>query len=198
VDRQKLLKAIYESLQWDRLYELAPDADRGQIDELFRTMREAAPAAEMDHDSTSSRNGLHTLDVRCDGASKGNPGPAGIGVVISTPEGEEILAWGEGIGRATNNVAEYRAAIAGLNQALELGASRVRLLSDSELLIHQITGRYRVKNAGLKPLHAEITSLLGRFDDWEAEYVPREQNQQADALADRAAADSARRERPRK
>ncbi|MCK4376465.1 MAG: ribonuclease HI family protein [Candidatus Brocadiae bacterium] len=125
--------------------------------------------------------------LHCDGASRGNPGPAGIGMVLTTPEGEEVLAWGAAIGRATSNVAEYRAAIEGLKKALELKVRRVRLLSDSELLVRQLEGAYKVKSAGLKPLHGELMGLLARLDSWEARHVARDRNLRADALATRYA-----------
>ncbi len=108
-------------------------------------------------------------------------------MVLTTPEGEEVLAWGAAIGRATNNVAEYRAAIEGLKNALELKVRRVRLLSDSELLVRQLEGAYKVKSPKLKPLHGELTALLARLDSWEARHVARDQNLRADALAARYA-----------
>jgi ribonuclease HI len=140
----------------------------------------------MPQESLFGRSGTR-LVINVDGASRGNPGPAAIGVVIADASGREVLAWGEAIGRTTNNVAEYRAAIAGLEKALELGARSVELRADSELLVHQVNGRYRVKNAGLRPLHAKVTELLGRFESWSAAYVPREKNARADALATAAA-----------
>lgn len=125
------------------------------------------------------------LIVACDGAARGNPGPAGIGVHITGPDGDVVAEIAEGIGVATNNVAEYRAAIAGLARALELGATSVLLRSDSNLLIEQLAGRYRVRNEGLKPLHAEVRGLLARFDAVQLRHVPREQNREADRLANR-------------
>jgi probable phosphoglycerate mutase len=121
--------------------------------------------------------------VACDGAARGNPGPAGFGVHITDGHGETIAEIAEGIGVATNNVAEYRAAIAGLARARELGATRVLLRSDSKLLIEQLAGRFRVRNAGLKPLHAEARALMLAFDRVDLEHVPRERNREADRLA---------------
>src|SRR5207237_75417 len=94
--------------------------------------------------------------VHCDGAARGNPGPAGIGAVVLGPGGEVLAEVAEGIGVATNNVAEYRAAIAGLERARALGAREVLLRSDSKLLIEQLEGRYRVKNPTLVRLHGEV------------------------------------------
>jgi ribonuclease HI len=195
VNKLDLLKAVYSAIDWELLYRNAPDAERHEVDELFRDLRERLAASAPALDATASVVAPQPAPdaagavlgasavVYCDGASSGNPGPAAIGVVISDPAGRELLAWGEGIGRATNNVAEYRAAIAGLQKALELGARSVELCADSELLIRQVRGEYRVKNAGLRPLHAKVLELLARFERSSASYVPREKNSRADALA---------------
>ncbi|MFM7718473.1 MAG: ribonuclease HI family protein [Actinomycetota bacterium] len=123
------------------------------------------------------------LIVACDGAARGNPGPAGIGAHLTDETGRTVAEVAEGIGVATNNVAEYRAAIAGLARARELGARVVLLRSDSRLLIEQLAGRYKVRNAGLKPLHAQARALLAGFERVDLEHVPREFNVEADALA---------------
>ena len=123
------------------------------------------------------------LIVSCDGAARGNPGPAGIGVQVTTAAGEVLGEIAEGIGEATNNVAEYTAVVEGLSLAQELGARSVTLRSDSELLIHQLTGRYRVKAEHLQPLHRRVRGLAAGFERISFEHVPREQNQEADRLA---------------
>jgi probable phosphoglycerate mutase len=125
------------------------------------------------------------LTVACDGASRGNPGPAGIGVVITDAAGEVVAEIAEGIGVATNNVAEYRAAIRGLERATELGAARVLLRSDSRLLVEQLAGRFKVKNAALRDLHAQARSLAAGLEEVRYEHVPRERNAHADRLANR-------------
>ena len=123
------------------------------------------------------------LTVSCDGAARGNPGPAGVGVSITGGSGEVVAEIGEGIGDTTNNVAEYTAVIEGLKRARALGATRVRLRSDSQLLINQITGVYRVKTPHLQPLHRQVRSLASGFAQITFEHVPREQNKEADRLA---------------
>ena len=123
------------------------------------------------------------LIVACDGASRGNPGPAGIGVEITNERGEVLGEIAEGIGETTNNVAEYTAVIEGLARAAELGARTVTLRSDSLLLISQLTGRYRVKAAHLQPLHRRARSIAAGFDRVSFEHVPREENVEADRLA---------------
>lgn len=125
------------------------------------------------------------LTVSCDGAARGNPGPAGIGAVVTGRGGEVLAEIAEGIGIATNNVAEYRAAIAGLGRARDLGAGHVLLRSDSRLLIEQLSGRYRVKNPTLQRLHAEARRLIAALGEVRLVHVPREQNRHADRLANR-------------
>ena len=127
------------------------------------------------------------LRLHVDGASRGNPGEAGFGVHVTAPDGSEVASLYGYLGKATNNVAEYQALLHGLRFALARGASRVEVFSDSELLVRQIEGRYRVKNAGLQPLHGEAKVLLARFERARVCHVPRERNTQADALANRAA-----------
>src|SRR5216110_2478838 len=103
--------------------------------------------------------------LRCDGGSRGNPGPGALGFVLRDPEGREREATGEYLGTVTNNVAEYRALIAGLDAAARHGARSVRVVMDSELVIRQMTGEYRVKNEGLKPLHAEARRKAAAIAD---------------------------------
>ncbi len=126
------------------------------------------------------------LRLHVDGASRGNPGDAGFGVPVCSPDGSEVAGLYGYLGRATNNVAEYQALVHGLRFALARGASSVEVYSDSELLVRQLSGRYRVKNPGLQPLFREAQSLLARFERARVTHVPREQNREADALANRA------------
>jgi ribonuclease HI len=121
--------------------------------------------------------------VACDGASRGNPGPAGIGVQITDTHGRVLAEIARGLGIATNNQAEYTAAIEGLKRASELGATDVLLRSDSRLLVEQLAGRFKVRNAGLKPLHAAARAAGARFETIGFEHVPRERNTEADRLA---------------
>ena len=129
------------------------------------------------------------LTVSCDGAARGNPGPAGIGVQITDAGGSVLAELAEGLGETTNNVAEYTAAIRGLKRAHELGATRVLLRSDSQLLINQLTGRYRVKSPHLQPLYLQVRELAGSFDDVRFEHVPRERNTEPDRLANQGVDD---------
>jgi ribonuclease HI len=122
------------------------------------------------------------LVVNVDGGARGNPGPAAIAAVASTPDGEVVDSRGEAIGTATNNVAEYRALLLGIDLAHEHGAAEVELIGDSELIVKQVNGEYKVKDAGLRPLHAQVRAALEGFDRWSIRHVRREQNAAADAL----------------
>ncbi len=126
------------------------------------------------------------LTVNVDGGARGNPGPAAVGVVVRGPGGEVLEERGERIGRATNNVAEYRALLAGIERAAAHGASELELVGDSELVVRQVEGRYKVKDAALKELHAEVKAALRPFERWSIRHVRREQNAEADRLVNEA------------
>ncbi|MCH8865039.1 MAG: ribonuclease HI family protein [Chloroflexi bacterium] len=121
-----------------------------------------------------------------DGAARGNPGPAAIGAVIKDEQGATLARISQRIGKTTNNQAEYRALIAALEKAVQLGARKVSVYSDSELVVRQITGRYRVKKAELKPLFQKVTQLQSRLESFSISHIPREQNTEADRLANEA------------
>ena len=127
-----------------------------------------------------------TLVVHVDGGARGNPGPAAIGVVISTPDGEVIDEVAEQIGVATNNVAEYQALLRGIERASALGASQLELINDSELVARQLTGAYKVKHPAMKSLHEQAIAALRPFTRWTIRNVPRAQNARADALVNAA------------
>jgi ribonuclease HI len=121
-----------------------------------------------------------------DGGARGNPGPAAYGYVLEADDGTVLAAHGEKIGIATNNVAEYSALIAGLEQALELGVDDLEVVSDSELMVKQMTGEYRVKNEALRELSLEAGRLAGRIGRVDYKAVRREQNTLADKLVNEA------------
>ncbi len=126
------------------------------------------------------------LKLFTDGAARGNPGPAGAGAVLCDQEGEVVEELCEYLGETTNNVAEYRALLLGLKKAIQLGAEEVEVLADSELMVRQLLGRYRVKNEGLKPLFQEAVRLLKQFRKYSIRHIDREQNSAADRMANRA------------
>jgi ribonuclease HI len=125
------------------------------------------------------------LTIYTDGASRNNPGEAGAGVYILR-DGNAVEKIARYLGTTTNNIAEYTAAIIGLERAAQLGATGVRLFADSELLVKQLNGQYKVKNEGLKPLYARVKELIAKIGKVEVQYTPRERNKEADALANKA------------
>jgi ribonuclease HI len=124
--------------------------------------------------------------IYADGLSRGNPGLAAIGATVKDSRGQLLAAVSQGIGRATNNQAEYRALIAALREAHRRGATEASIYLDSELVVRQLNGSYRVKNAALKSLYHEASSLLGRLKSFTITHVPRGQNAEADRLANAA------------
>lgn len=131
------------------------------------------------------------LVVHVDGGARGNPGPAAAACVVSSPDGQSVAERAQVLGKATNNVAEYRALLLGLELVRELGADEVEVIGDSELIAKQVLGQYKVKNADMRTLHAEALAALSHFTDWSIRTVPRAQNAEADALVN-AALDQAR------
>lgn len=123
--------------------------------------------------------------LRTDGGARGNPGPAGAGIVLEVEGGPEVRA-GRYLGIATNNIAEYEALVWGLENARALGVGELEVYADSELVVRQLTGEYRVRNAGLKPLYERAQSLMRTFDRVQVRYVPREENRAADQMANAA------------
>jgi ribonuclease HI len=123
------------------------------------------------------------LTVYTDGASRGNPGEAGAGAVIFDENGSEIYARGKYLGQCTNNMAEYQALIMGLAALKELGGENIAIFLDSELIVRQLQGRYKVKDQKLKPLFIKASSLLNEFTGWKVGHVPRNENKRADELA---------------
>jgi ribonuclease HI len=121
-----------------------------------------------------------------DGGARGNPGPAGVGAVLTDDSGAELARANAYIGDATNNVAEYRALLLGLERARALGMREIEIVNDSQLVARQLTGEYRVKNEDLKLLHAKARQALGEFERWSIRSVPRAKNEVADALVNEA------------
>ncbi|MCE5252732.1 MAG: Nif3-like dinuclear metal center hexameric protein [Actinomycetia bacterium] len=136
--------------------------------------------------SSTEEVAIRGLRIWVDGGSRGNPGPSAIGVVVEDGEGHVLETVSRAIGVGTNNTAEYQALLAGLESAARLGATQVEVLSDSELLVKQMSGEYRVKNEGLAPLHAEARAKAGGFGSFKIRHVGRDENRVADALVNRA------------
>jgi ribonuclease H / adenosylcobalamin/alpha-ribazole phosphatase len=139
------------------------------------------------HESVGPVSGELRVVIEADGGSRGNPGPAGFGAVVREhPAGEILLERYGSLGVATNNVAEYSGLIAGLTAALDLNATHVEVRMDSKLVVEQMSGRWQIKNPGLRPLAAEAATLVSRFAKVTFEWIPRERNRAADALANQA------------
>ena len=126
------------------------------------------------------------LVINTDGLSKGNPGIAAIGATLKDERGRIVATISQRIGITTNNVAEYKALIASVQKALKMGCNKVEILSDSELMVRQINGEYKVKSAGLMMLYLNVIKLLGQFDEMKIRHIPRELNAEADKLANDA------------
>jgi ribonuclease HI len=133
------------------------------------------------------------LRIHVDGASRGNPGEAGFGIHVAAADGRTVAELYGYLGQATNNVAEYQALIHALRWALDRGSESIQVFSDSQLLVRQLEGRYRVKNPGLQPLFREASGLKARFERIAIHHVPREENREADALANQAVDEQASR-----
>jgi ribonuclease HI len=125
---------------------------------------------------------LARLTVNVDGGARGNPGPAAIGAIVRDGDGAVLEERGERIGRATNPVAEYRALLLGIELAEGLGATELELVGDSELIVRQVEGKYKVKDATMKELHGEVKAALAPFESWSIRHVRRENNADADRL----------------
>jgi ribonuclease HI len=124
--------------------------------------------------------------INVDGAARGNPGPAAIGAILKDEAGNIIGRISRLIGITTNNQAEYRAIIAALEKAINSGTRQVIIKSDSELVVQQINGHYKIKNTVLRPLYQKVVQLIGSVEGFSITYIPREQNTEADALANKA------------
>jgi ribonuclease HI len=122
------------------------------------------------------------LRVNVDGGARGNPGPAAIAVVVQNRSGEVLEEKSAAIGTATNNVAEYRALLLGIERAQALGAGQLELVGDSELIVRQVNGEYKVKDSALRELHGQVIKALQSFDGWSIRHVRREENAEADRL----------------
>ncbi len=175
----QVLRLLLAAVDFDRFLAEHPDVDREAVEEYRRQSVATQPSPSV------PRGG--SLVLSTDGASLGNPGPAGIGAVLADADGTVLAEVSEPIGRATNNVAEYRALLRGLEEARAFEAADLRILSDSELMVRQITGVYRVKDPTLRELHRKVRAALSAIPAWKIEAVPRERNSRADVLAEAGA-----------
>lgn len=198
----QILNAVAEAETFSRTLEQHPELSRGEIADCLRRMagevgsEEHAGAAPPPGERAAvgqgrSRGGdggapAVRLKIFSDGAARGNPGPAGAGAVILSPDGATVARLGRYLGEATNNCAEYNGLLLGLRRALELGATEVEVYADSQLVIRQLAGQYRVRNEALRPLFDEALWLLKRFRKHSLHHIPRERNGAADEMSNRA------------
>jgi len=170
----ELLRLFYKHLGIARLLAENPALGKADVDGLFRRLSS--------HLQSLTAPG-EQFTIHVDGASKGNPGPGGIGIVILGSDGQMVEEIGDPIPPCTNNEAEYQALLRGIRRAQELGARALTIKSDSELLVNQLNGVYKVKSPNLLPLCREVMGLLRQLARWKAVHLPREENTRADMLA---------------
>jgi ribonuclease HI len=194
LDRESLSRALEllgQSLPVELLRAELPGLTREDILQLFHTLAQHVRACSEWPDITICRQALDdsyeaSALMYCDGASRGNPGPSGAGVLILDQHDRQILELSSFLETATNNQAEYLALISGLKAAEDIGIKRLQIFLDSELVVKQVLGEYRVRNPRLLPLFREVMARLQQFDDYAIVHVSREFNQQADKLANDA------------
>jgi len=175
----RLLRRLTEDSLLTAISERLPDMDGREIGDLLLFAAEAV--------GPSQHNTIDEATIHVDGASIGNPGPAGAGVIIFDSRNKKIAEVCEPLGMATNNVAEYSALIIGLRKAHELGIRRVYVRADSELMVKQVSGQYRVKDEKLQALYREVMDLIDSFEYFDILHVDRSKNRDADRLSKRAA-----------
>lgn len=188
--REQVLRTLAEQLDDALLDRLFPGQSADAIRQLLTGTRAAgkspaAPAGSPTPVKTSGLSAAGPCKLFTDGASRGNPGQAGAGAVLFADNGEELVAKSIYLGTCTNNVAEYKALLIGLEEAARLGCSELAIALDSELIVRQIQGRYKVKNETLAALFAEVRDYLAGFGKWTIMHVPRAQNARADELANK-------------
>jgi ribonuclease HI len=193
----QILLAVAEAEAFSQTLQKHPQLSHSQVvDCLRRSARggsdhqpiPAPHAARTDGATPPARSPgtLERVKIYSDGAARGNPGPAGAGAVIVASDGTPVAHLGRFLGEATNNYAEYHGLLLGLNRARELGVSEVQVYADSQLVIRQLGGQYRVRNEGLRPLFDEALRLLRTFRKFELHHIPREKNTAADEMSNRA------------
>ena len=191
ISDHEILTLIHKNIDMEKLKNQNKAITKKRIDELLQKLKEYVKTEDL---SISGKAGMGAstinkqfdfLIVNVDGASKGNPGEAGIGVAVFDKNLNVVQESCEYIGTATNNVAEYKALILGAKLAVKFNAKNTLFKSDSELMVKQIMGEYRVKNTQLKSLYSEVQSLLGKLPEWGIKHVPREENKEADLLANK-------------
>jgi len=166
--------------------ELEVSMNASKVERERARLQRAAAAETVRQEVRVEERRVQRSRLYTDGAARGNPGPAGAGAVIVSPEGHVVAKVGKFLGENTNNYAEYMGLILGLKRAKAMGIKELEVLADSELVVKQLAGEYQVKAGNLKPLHEEARTLLGFFNWVEVRHIPREENDAADAMSNRA------------
>jgi ribonuclease HI len=191
ISDHELLVLIHKGIDIEKLKEQDKAITKKRVDKLFQgiinyIVKDDLAVSEKEiTDTLNIKKEADLIVVNVDGASKGNPGESGIGVAIFDKDSNLINEACDYLGVATNNIAEYKALIFGIKLSIEYNAKRVLFKSDSELMVKQIKGEYKVKNAQLKLLFTEAQSLLKKLPNWKIMHVPREENKEADLLANK-------------
>ncbi|HHB75984.1 MAG TPA: ribonuclease HI family protein [Desulfobulbus sp.] len=183
MDRQAIIRRLADTLTDRELEKIFPEIPPDDIRNILLQRKKDCTSQKIPPDNGHDKHKLHTCALYTDGASRGNPGQAGAGAVILDENGRELAARAEYLGICTNNVAEYKALISGLRMAVEVGCAELNIFLDSELIVRQLTGRYKVKNATLKPLFQQVQQLLQRLAAFSITHVPRAKTRRADELA---------------
>ncbi len=191
ISDHELLDLIHKSVDIEKLKEQDKTITKKRVDKLFQDLRDHVKKDDLTvsekeiTDTSSIKKEVELIVVNVDGASRGNPGDSGIGVAIFDKDSNLINEACDYLGVATNNIAEYNALILGVKLSTKYNAKRILFKSDSELMVKQIKGEYKVKNPQLKLLFTEVQSLLKKLPNWKIMHVRREENSEADLLANK-------------
>jgi ribonuclease HI len=183
---ESVLRHLSQTLSVSKTLKRFPSLKAKDLQKMLLRSAQQAEGKKDIGEIPPGRKGLPEFYIQADGASRGNPGEAGVGAVISDARGRTVKELKRFLGMATNNVAEYRAVILALEKALDFGAGSVTVYLDSELVVRQLRGEYRVREAHLKTLHRQALEILNRFSKYNIHHVPREENRRADQLANEA------------
>ena len=184
--KEAVLSYLAQTLSVAKTLKRFPALKPKELQEIFEHCARLIPSGEAKPSAPPPVPEISEISIHADGASRGNPGEAGAGVVIADERGKTLKEWKSYLGITTNNVAEYRAVLLALEKASALGAKGVIINLDSELVVRQLKGEYKVREAHLRPLYQKALELLATFQKYRLRHVPREENLRADQLANEA------------
>lgn len=184
-EKGEVLRKLAETMDVDQTVTAFPGLSRRHLITILNEAADLFPSA-VAQEKLAYESGTGALSINIDGAARGNPGPAGAGVIIYDTDRQPVCKLKKYLGETTNNVAEYSALLLALDKANKLGAKSIEISSDSELMVRQLQGRYKVKNERLKLLYDEATRLISSFENFKIRHVLRGFNKEADKLANEA------------